>query len=71
MFLRNVGRLPKELHGVMFQKILLCYHNLKSYISCCKLKNSMSSVRKRTIPTERPPLVSEVSVNFLQIEGAT
>jgi hypothetical protein len=26
-------------------------------------------VRKRTIPTERPPLVSEVSANFLRIEG--
>jgi hypothetical protein len=24
----------------------------------------MASVRKRTIPTERPPLVSEVSANF-------
>jgi hypothetical protein len=26
-------------------------------------------VRKRTIPTERPPLVGEVSANFLRIEG--
>jgi hypothetical protein len=34
-------------------------------------KNSIASVRKRTIPTERPPLVSEVSANFLRIEGAT
>jgi hypothetical protein len=25
--------------------------------------NSVASVRKRTIPTERPPLVSEVSAN--------
>jgi hypothetical protein len=33
--------------------------------------NSMATVRKRTIPTERPPLVSEVSANFLRIEGAT
>jgi hypothetical protein len=32
------------------------------------IKNSMTSVRKRTIPTERPPLVSEVSANILQIE---
>jgi hypothetical protein len=31
----------------------------------------MPSVHKRTIPTERPPLVSEVSANFLRIEGAT
>jgi hypothetical protein len=28
-------------------------------------------VRERTIPTERPPLVGEVTDNFLQIEGAT
>jgi hypothetical protein len=26
-------------------------------------------VRKRTIPTERPPLVGEVSANILQVEG--
>jgi hypothetical protein len=25
---------------------------------------SMASVRERTIPTERPPLVGEVSANF-------
>jgi hypothetical protein len=31
----------------------------------------MASVRKRTIPTERPPLVSEVSDNFLRIECST
>jgi hypothetical protein len=34
-------------------------------------KNSMASVRKRTIPNERPPLVSEISANYLRIEGAT
>jgi hypothetical protein len=28
------------------------------------LCNSVASVHKRTIPTERPPLVSEVSANF-------
>jgi hypothetical protein len=26
-------------------------------------------VRKRTIPTERPPLVGEVSANILRVEG--
>jgi hypothetical protein len=34
-------------------------------------QNSVASVRKRTIPTGRPPLVSEVRANFLRIEGAT
>jgi hypothetical protein len=29
-----------------------------------KQTNSVALVRKRTIPTERPPLVSEVSANF-------
>jgi hypothetical protein len=29
-----------------------------------KQTNSVVSVRKRTIPTERPPLVGEVSANF-------
>jgi hypothetical protein len=29
-----------------------------------KKKTSVASIRERTIPTERPPLVGEVSVNF-------
>jgi hypothetical protein len=31
--------------------------------------NSMAVVRKQTIPTERPPLVAEVSANLLRVEG--
>jgi hypothetical protein len=31
--------------------------------------NSVALVRQRTIPTERPPLVGEVSDNFLRIKG--
>jgi hypothetical protein len=36
------------------------------YRSVVKLKklNSVALVRERTIPTERPPLVDEVSANF-------
>jgi hypothetical protein len=30
----------------------------------CLLTNSVDLVRERTIPTERPPLVGEVSVKF-------
>jgi hypothetical protein len=37
------------------------------YCSC----DSMASVCERTIPKQRPPLVGEVSANFLLIEGAT
>jgi hypothetical protein len=37
-----------------------------------KLKlNFMVWARKRTIPTERPPLVGEVIANFFRIEGTT
>jgi hypothetical protein len=28
------------------------------------IKNSVVLVRKRTIPTERPPLIGEISANF-------
>jgi hypothetical protein len=31
--------------------------------------NFVALVREQTIPTERPPLVGEVSANFLRIEG--
>jgi hypothetical protein len=31
--------------------------------------NSVALVRERTIPTERPPLVGEISANFWRIEG--
>ena len=31
--------------------------------------NSVALVRTRTIPTERPPPVGEVSANFLRLEG--
>jgi hypothetical protein len=34
-------------------------------------KNSMASVRQRTIPIEQPPFVGEVTANFLRIEGVT
>jgi hypothetical protein len=35
------------------------------------LTYSVALVRKRTIPTERPPLVGEVIANFLRIKGDT
>jgi hypothetical protein len=31
--------------------------------------NSMALVHERTIPTLRPPLINEVTANFLLIEG--
>jgi hypothetical protein len=35
---------------------------------CWGKLTSVALVRERTIPTERPPLVGEVSANVLQIE---
>jgi hypothetical protein len=37
-------------------------------LQAVELTNSVASVRERTVPTERPPLVREVSANFLRIE---
>jgi hypothetical protein len=34
------------------------------YSPCIIITNSVALVRERTIPTERPPLVGEVSANF-------
>jgi hypothetical protein len=37
------------------------------HLTCVKMKkknNSVAVVRKRTIPTERPPLVGEVGANL-------
>jgi hypothetical protein len=68
----------------LFTSTLLQYQRLRKFlyltareISCdCNLivlsvNNSLASVRKRTIPTERPPLISEVSGDFLRMEDAT
>jgi hypothetical protein len=38
-------------------------------IPLCKKKNSMVWVRERTIPTERQPLVGEVTANFSADRG--
>jgi hypothetical protein len=45
---------------------------LYDYCQALKTKlNSVVWVRERPIQTERPPLLGEVSANFLRIEGAT
>jgi hypothetical protein len=52
----------------MFNKFYKSLHTDLLYMStrCCFIYNlnSVASVRKRIIPTERPPLVGEVSANF-------
>jgi hypothetical protein len=43
------------------------FYLLSEVVYCKKLKlNSMALVRERTIPTERPPPVGEVSANFCE-----
>jgi hypothetical protein len=45
----------------------LMWTHLSEHIGVCIIKlklNSVAVVRKRTIPTERPPLVGEVSANL-------
>jgi hypothetical protein len=59
---------------IILNKHLGCLQIIHSNIMCnfCRLKklNSVAWVRERTIPTERPPLVGEVSVNFFRIQSA-
>jgi hypothetical protein len=43
--------------------VVLAAHKLRHNIMTLKL-NSMALVRERTIPTEQPPPVGEVSANF-------
>jgi hypothetical protein len=40
------------------------WYGTKGTIKQTKKLNSVALVRKRTIPTERPPFVGEVSANF-------
>jgi hypothetical protein len=58
----NIAVLPKPVGAYLINCLLLTW--LWSW-----LKNSVASFRKRTIPTERPPLVGEVSVNFFADRG--
>jgi hypothetical protein len=57
---------------------MICEYNVKpldlteqsiSRLSGSQLTNSLVLVRERTTPTERPPLVDEVSANFCGQRG--
>jgi hypothetical protein len=50
-----------NLYSLMKHFLLLL---LITIVTTLKL-NSVALVRKQTVPTERPPLVAEISVNFL------
>jgi hypothetical protein len=58
--LQNVGRDQMQARMRMSRRILRMLY---------KKLNSVALVRKLTIPAERPPLVGEVSGNFLWIES--
>jgi hypothetical protein len=61
---------PQSLHLITAILYRICYGSFIQYSSSfiilhpIKKKNSVFLVRKRTIPTEWPPLVGEVSANF-------
>jgi hypothetical protein len=55
---------------VLGEEWQLCTFSSPSY-KFFSLKKSVALVRQRSIPTERMPLIGEVSANFLRIEGGT
>jgi hypothetical protein len=52
----------KEFVSAFLKRILILF-------PISHLTNSVALVLEQTIPTERPPLVGEVSANFCGIEG--
>jgi hypothetical protein len=58
-----------QIHTVVFWIMMPCCIN--PYINIKKNQNSVALVRERTIPTERPPLVGEVSANCCRQRGVT
>jgi len=81
-FLFLQGKAPKEIHAILTET-LACFlpgrakgltttpvHLFSVFlVFIYKQTNSVALVRTRTIPTERPPPVGEVSANFVRIEG--
>jgi hypothetical protein len=59
-------RVHSGLYDVTIHKTFRTHwrENMKSNMSALVIVNSLALARKRTIPTERPPLVGEVIVNF-------
>jgi hypothetical protein len=56
--MKDPGKCLKELHREFGYDLFFTY--LLTYL----LTYSVALIRKRTIPTKRPPLVCEVSANF-------
>jgi hypothetical protein len=64
MFLRNVGLYPKYTTLQPSRPYSQYAPRWKKKKEEEEKKTSVALVRERTIPTERPPLFGEVSVNF-------
>jgi len=58
-FIMNIG---VERFFQQYRYVAIACEGNVSFVQL--LKNSVALVRKRTIPTERPPPVGEVSANF-------
>jgi hypothetical protein len=72
-YLRNVNTKDnsalnkQDIENIHTEIIFLVFNTrerLSSLQNNNKTTNSVALVRKQTIPTERPPLVGEVSANF-------
>ena len=64
--LKNGNKYPYDFI-LKIRNYAQCHSSQVFYVE----KNSMALVRKRTIPTERPPPVGEVSANFCGQRGVT
>ena len=56
--------------NVVMRTLTSLFEGLRN-LKLCPIKNSVALVRERTIPTERPPPVGEVSANFCGKRGVT
>jgi hypothetical protein len=61
LFWYVMSRNSKDMYQLYRRNFYVCYQVRKIHVT--KL-NSVASVRKRTIPTERPPHVGQISANF-------
>jgi hypothetical protein len=64
-------RIQERFDSVSVKTFIFFYFSSlqKNLYQATKKVNSVALVRKRTIPTERPPLVGEVNAQPLRVEG--
>ena len=69
--IRFVFILPNPLRYIAVEEVSVEKIGLLNLASLKTKLNSVALVRERTIPTERPPPVGEVSANFCGKRGVT